>query len=317
MYQPTTRLLTVLELLQAHDVLSGTEIARHLDVDPRSVRRYVTSLQDLGIPVEGVRGRTGGYRLGPGRRLAPLILTDDQAVAVALGLGLLRHAGPAVDGPVVAAALARLGRVLPETLRMRVEALERSITYESGPASDRPDAALVARLSAAVDFRRRVAIRYRAEDGRETERELDPYGIAVVLGHWYVAGHCHLRRGVRTFRIDRIVELRQTAGSFVPPAGFGAIDHVTRGIATMPSRFMAEVRFAVPITVATARIPAAYALLEPEGEAATRARTPVDDPGAHARWLIGLGMPFVVISPPELRAALRALAVEIAVAGRD
>jgi predicted DNA-binding transcriptional regulator YafY len=311
MYQPTTRLLTVLEMLQAQDVVSGTAIARRLEVDRRSVRRYVVSLQDLGIPVDGVRGRYGGYRLGPGRRLAPLILTDDQAVAVALGLLGLRQAGPTFGSQDVDDALARLGRVLPEALRRRVDALGRAISFEPVAAADRPDGTLVARLSEAAIGGRRVWIRYRAADGRETERELDPYGIAVAIGHWYVVGRCHLRRGVRSFRIDRIAAIRPVPASFVAPAGFDVLAYLTRGIAAMPARYLADVRFPVEMTEVVGRVPAAYALFEAEGDVAVRSRVPTDDLALHARWLVGLGLPFEVIDPPELRAALHDLADDI------
>lgn len=311
MYQPTTRLLTVLELLQAQDLVSGAEIARRLEVDRRSVRRYIVSLGDLGIPVEGVRGRHGGYRLGPGRRLSPLILTDDQAVAVALGLLGLRQGGPAVGSDDVEAGLARLGRVLPESLRRRVDALRQAIVFEPVAAGDRPDGSLVARLSVAAVAGHRVWIRYRAADGDETERELDPHGIAVAIGHWYVVGHCHLRRGVRSFRIDRITAFREASASFVPPADPDVLAVVTRGLSTMPSRYVADVRFPVAMSEVVARVPAAYALFEAEGDRSIRSRTPADDLVAHACWLVGLGLPFEVIDPPELRTALRDLADEI------
>src|SRR5437667_5621266 len=119
MYFPTTRVLTVLELLQSHQRLSGPDIAERLEVNPRTVRRYVMMLQDLGIPVEAERGRYGTYRLMPGFKLPPLMLTEDEALAVTLGLLITRRMGVSVTAAPIEGALAKIQRVMPETLRAR------------------------------------------------------------------------------------------------------------------------------------------------------------------------------------------------------
>src|SRR5690349_6876803 len=194
-YSPATRLLAALEIMQARSSVTATELARRLAVEPRSVRRYVMMLQDLGIPVEATRGRYGGYRLRPGFKLPPLMLSDDEALAVTLGLlaaqGLgLGGAEPAVDG-----ALAKIERVLALALRERVRGLRED---------------WVSLFSAAAHNGQRVRMRYGPREGEESERALDPYGLVYRAGRWYVVGYCHLRRAVRVFRLDRVLAAAPT-----------------------------------------------------------------------------------------------------------
>jgi predicted DNA-binding transcriptional regulator YafY len=310
-YQPTTRLLTVLELLQARGSIGGTELAERLEVDRRSVRRYIVSLQDLGIPIEGVPGPGGGYRLRPGHRMGPLLFTGPEAIATTLGLLSLRRGGPAVDPATLAGALAKVERVLPADLQATVEALDRTLQLGSSREGSRPPADIVATAARAVHERRRLDLTYRAGDGAETRREVDAYGVAVTLGHWYVVGWCHLRRGIRSFRLDRVVHLEMGSMTFVPPAGFDALDHVTRGIATMPARFLVEVAFDAPMDAVARRVSPAYARLESMA-AGTLARYPADDLDMMAAYLVSLGLPFRVLAPTGLRDALRRLAERIA-----
>ena len=167
---PASRLLVLLELLQTQPLTTGREIADRLAIDPRTVRRYVATLQDLGIPVEGERGVGGGYRLRPGYRLPPLMLGDDEAIAVVLGLVAARRQGlNSADG-----ALAKIQRVLPEALRRRVEALETTLGFTMPATAGAPVAGeTVLLLADAIRGRRRVRVRYRSFAGEETERDDD------------------------------------------------------------------------------------------------------------------------------------------------
>ena len=307
MYQPTTRLLTVLELLQARGVMTGPELAALLEVDIRSVRRYIVSLQDLGIPVEGTRGPGGGYRLRPGHRTAPLLFTEPEAVATTLGLLALRARGPIVDAAAREGAIAKLERVLPAETRASVEAL-RDVVLDRPPDRTRPEAPIVALAAAASRRRERLHLVYRGHRAADTERDVDPYGVAVTLDHWYLVGWCHLRGDVRQFRLDRVVALTVTGERAAePPDGFDPLAFVTRGIATVPARHTAVVRFALPLADVVERIPLAYALFAEEADGVV-ARFPTDDLGAIARYLVGLGMPMALIGPDELRDTFRALA---------
>src|SRR6266853_872936 len=130
MYFPTTRVLTVLELLQSHPRLSGPELAERLEVNTRTVRRYITMLQDLGIPVEAERGRYGTYRLRPGFKLPPLMFTEDEALALTLGLLVARRLGLTAAAPAVEGALAKIERVLPAALRERVQAVQQTLVLD-------------------------------------------------------------------------------------------------------------------------------------------------------------------------------------------
>src|SRR4051812_35563685 len=149
MYQPTTRVLSVLELLQARGRLSGPELAERLEVDLRTVRRYITMLQDLGIPIEGERGRAGGYRLRAGFKLPPLMLSDEEALAVTLGLLVARRMGLTATAPAVEGAIAKIERVLPPDLRAQVGAVQQALVLDEWVPSDLPAPAVVLMLSQA------------------------------------------------------------------------------------------------------------------------------------------------------------------------
>src|SRR5213078_4802154 len=138
MYFPTTRVLTVLELLQSHQRLSGPDIAERLEVNPRTVRRYITMLQDLGIPVEAERGRYGAYRLRPGYKLPPLIFTEEEALALTLSLLVARESGVVPTAPAFAGVLAKVERVLPAATRAHIQAVEQTVAFEHGAALTAP-----------------------------------------------------------------------------------------------------------------------------------------------------------------------------------
>ena len=312
MYHPTTRLLTVLELLQAHTRLSGAELARRLEVDPRTIRRYVTMLQDLGIPVEAERGRHGGYRLRPGYKLPPLLFTEEEALAVTLGLLSARRLGLAAAAPAVEGALAKVERVLPEAVRGRVRAIQGTIGFtlpivEPAPA----DSATLATLGTAAQRSRRVWLRYRSWRGEESERLVDPYGLVFHRGRWYLAGHDHRRGGVRVFRVDRVLVAEVREEPFERPDGFDPVAHVQRSLAGVPWGWEVEVVLETTLAEARQRVPSTVAVLA-EGDGGVVLRAQASDLGAAARSLVALGWRFTVRRPPELRDALRRLAVEIA-----
>jgi len=301
--EPSARLLDLLELLQARPLTTGREIADRLEIDRRTVRRYVTALQELGIPVEGQRGVGGGYRMRPGFRLPPLMLTEDEAVAVVLGLLAADRLGADVDD-----ALTKLHRVLPDALRRRVEALEATLAFTDAAPSAAPvrgDTAL--RLAEAIRRRRRLDVRYRTYAGDESDRELSPLGLVVHSGRWYLAAFDHGRDDLRTFRVDRmsraaIAEEPATA----PPDGFDAVAEVSRSLARVPWDWEVEVLLDLTLDQAAQRIPATLAELI-ETEDGTLLRMRVGSLDWAARMLAGLGCPFAIQRPEELRESVRAL----------
>jgi predicted DNA-binding transcriptional regulator YafY len=312
MASPTSRLLELLELLQARPLTTGREIADRLEVDARTVRRYVGVLQGLGIPVEGQRGVGGGYRIRPGYRLPPLMLDNEEAVAVVLGLLATRESGREGAPDAVAGALTKINRVLPSTLRRQVEALEETLDFTTSTGSAPADAALVLLLADAIRRRRRLHTAYRSFSGEESERELSPYGLVVHSGCWYVVAHDHKRNDFRTFRVDRMWRTTLTEGSFVPPPdGFDAVAHLTHSLAGVPWRWQIEVLLDLPIDEAARRIPATLAEFADDADG-TLLRTRVNSLDWMASVLAGLGCGFTIREPVELRASVRALAKRLA-----
>ena len=312
MASPTSRLLELLELLQARPLTTGREIADRLGIDSRTVRRYIGVLQGLGIPVEGQRGVGGGYRIRPGYRLPPLMLGDEEAVVVVLGLLATRGSGADGSADAVDGALAKINRVLPSTLRRQVEALEETLGFTSTRGSAPADAAVVLLLADAIRRRRRLHTAYRTFSGEESERELSPHGLVVHSGRWYLAAHDHLRDDLRTFRVDRMWRTALLADAALPPPeGFDAVAHVTRSLASVPWTWEVEVLLDLPVDQAARRIPATLAELvdDPEG---TLLRMRVDSLDWMATVLAGLGCGFTIRRPDELRASVRALAEQLA-----
>ena len=309
--RPTTRLLALLEVLQSRDIVSGTELARRLEIDGRSVRRYIAMLAEIGILVETVRGPHGGYRLRPGPRIPPLLLTEEEAVTLALAFGSLPHLGVALAPETVTGLRAKLERTLSDRLRARVRALAASIALSPGPQMIPADGALLTTLGEAASGGRRVRLRYRSDEGAETLRLADPYGVARWSRAWYLVAYCHLRAGIRLFRLDRIAASEATAERFVSPAAFDAYAHVSRAMVEYPGRWAVDVRLDLPLAAARDSVIAPYGTLTADG-AGSCFRGRFDNLDGLARELVSLGCPFTVGEPPELRAALRRLAAEIA-----
>jgi predicted DNA-binding transcriptional regulator YafY len=306
-YSPTTRLLTVLELLQSYKQISGSEIARRLEVDARTVRRYIVRLQDMGIPVEAERGPYGTYQLERGFKLPPLMFTDAEAVALTLGLITIREFQFPVEVAAVEGALAKIERVLPETLLVQVRGLQEGITFNVSPPPTLLQNEFVAVLSAAVQQCRQVHLRYQSWGGEETERGFDPYGIVYNEGYWYTAGYCHLRQDLRTFRLDRIVALEAREETFERPEDFDVLAHVLKSIVSWPGTNQVEVFLETTLERAQEVIPPVMGTLEPTENGVIFRRS-----ASQLEWiahiLVSLDFPVRVLAPPELRDLLRQMA---------
>jgi predicted DNA-binding transcriptional regulator YafY len=313
MAQPTTRVLTVLELLQSRKQLSGPELAERLEVNVRTVRRYITTLQDLGFPVETVRGRYGAYRLRPGYKLPPLMFTNDEALAVVLSLLAAGRLGLGMAAPAVEGALAKVQRVLPATLRDRVQAVQASVVLAPDPPAPVPIPAqteVLVTLGNAVRETRRVHLRYRSFGAEDTERALDPYGLVCRAGRWYVAGYCHLRQGLRVFRLDRILDVALREERFERPADFDSLAEVERGIAQAPWGWEIEALLHTTLEEARERVPGTLGTVAatPQG---VLLRCSAESLDWMALVLARLGCAFTVRHPPELRTALTQLAARL------
>jgi predicted DNA-binding transcriptional regulator YafY len=307
MASPTARLLELLELLQAEPLITGSQLAARLDVDGRTVRRDVATLQRLGIPVEGERGVGGGYRIRPGYRLPPLMLSEDEAAVVVLGLAAARRLGlgEAADAD---GALAKIERVLPDALRRRVEALGDALGFTAAPVTGQPPAGETAlALAEAIRRSRRVRVEYRSAAGEASTRELSAYGLVVHRGQWYLSGHDHSRDELRTLRVDRIRVCTVLDAVAAPAAeGFDPVEHVTTALARMPWPLQVEVVLALPLATARMRVPPTLAELAADGDG-TRLVMGATSLDWAASFLAGLDCEFRVVGPPELRDSLRAL----------
>jgi predicted DNA-binding transcriptional regulator YafY len=316
-YRPTTRLLSMLELLQARGRMGGPELARRLEVGERTVRRYVAMLQEMGVPVEAERGRYGAYVLRPGFKLPPMMFTDEEALALALGLLSARRLGLSGAAPAVEGARAKLERVMPEGLRERVRTFEEVVVPATVVPADLPAGEVVVTLSAAVRERRRVRIRYRSGDSGETERAVDPYAVVQGDAFWYTFGYCHLRQAGRLFRLDRVLSVEVLGDSFELPPGFDSPQGVLDALADMrEDSWSVEVLLETTVAEARGQLPKMGVSLEETREGVLM-RSSTSDLAWMSRVLAGVSFPFVVREPPELREALRRLAAEIvALAGR-
>jgi predicted DNA-binding transcriptional regulator YafY len=307
---PTTRLLTMLELLQTYKRMSGPELAQRLEVGERTVRRYVTLLHDLGIPVEAERGRYGGYRLRPGYKLPPLMFTEDEALALVLGLLVVRQSGLAGTAADVEGALGKIERVMPDRLRARVRAVQQAVVLTGAARETRPAWAIIGALSEAAHRRQRVRLQYRSAPGDDTERLVDIYGVVSLEGVWYAVGFDHLRSDMRTFRVDRVVDAQVREETFTPPSDFNPLAHLEHALATRPGALPVEVLLETTLEEARRMIPATAATLEetPSGVLVRGQAEDAQDVATLAHILAGLGCSLVVRHPADLRDALRTLA---------
>jgi predicted DNA-binding transcriptional regulator YafY len=325
MTRPTAQVLTLLELLQSGGVRTTAELADRLRVDERTVRRYVDHLIDLDVPVESVRGRYGGYRLASGYRMPPLMLTDDEALAVLLGLVVVRRAGLiTATGTATETAAAKVRRVLPGRLAGRLEAVLESLTFTSvNREFPAPDTEVLLAVADAVRYHRPLSIRYTA-DGRRSERAFHAYGLVAHSGRWYVTGTDPRLGEDRTFRLDRITGARVLPGSFEPPAGLDPAQRVLSGFATAQYRHHVilrirgtaeQIRTVLPASVATV----AAAPPTPEDQQAWRWLR-VELRAERLDWLppllASLDLPFSIEQPDELRDAVGALADRLAASAR-
>ena len=311
MSHPTTRVLAVLELLQSHAQLSGAELAERVQVDRRTLRRYIAMLEEMGIPITTEQGRYGGYRLVPGYKLPPMMFTEDEAQALSLGLLAARGLGLADAAPAIESVQAKLDRVLSSAPKKTLAALRESVALQTGDARTHADSRLLRILSESAQQRMTAALRYRAADGAATSRDFDVYGLVFRTGRWYVVGLCHLRQGLRTLRLDRVAHAEITPRRFVRPDGFDASEYLSRAMATLPRAIPTEVWVQTDTDCAKREMTPALGIVEPEGTGVV-VKGSVDDLEWYARELMRLPFRFEVRAPYALHATVGRLARELA-----
>ena len=307
MYDPSMRVLTVLELLQAKERVSAPELAAKLEVSPRTVQRYVARLQDLGVPVSSTRGRGAAYRLRPSFRMPPLMFSAEEAFTVALGLHALQHIGLAALAPAVVGVETKLERILPKEIWGRTLALSAALQLEKQPWVQTVDAALITELAGAIEARLEIQMQYANYQRVSSQRTVQPLGLVRDNGVWFLAAFCLLRQDLRLFRADRIAQVRKTQVLFERPARFDVGDFTTERLQTTPAQFHTEVWLATsPETIRYELVPPRAKLTVEDGGMVLRYG--VNNLERHAARLLEFQCEIEVRSPPELTAAFALVA---------
>lgn len=305
---PTARALSLLALLQVRADWTAAQLAGRLAVTPRTVRRDMDRLRSLGYPVEASPGRSGGYRLGAGRNLPPLLLDDEEATAVALALRVATGSGDRL-GPTQEAAvraMVKLEAVLPPAARARVRAVRETTTTLLRTSSGVP-ADVVAELGSAIHQRVLVRFGYAARDGARSERRAEPHRLVTTGPRWYLMAYDLDRAAWRSFRVDRMSQLHVTTFRFRARPAPDPATYIQESISTAPYSLTIRVRVHQDIETLRQRI-GATARLTPVAPNRTVLEAGVDDLDLAARWLAGQGWSFDVLDPPELAGCLTELA---------
>lgn len=306
MSRPTVRALALLELLQSRRSASGAQLAQALEVDLRTLRRYIATLEEIGIPITASAGRYGGYQLVPGYKLPPLMFTDDEAVALAMGLVAARGLGLGRSMPAVASARSKLSRVMPEHLRARLTAVDQSVALDLTRPRVMIDEDVLGLLSAAAQERRRIHLHYRTLTDEKSQRDFDPYGLVYREGRWYAVGMCHLRKGMRSFRLDRIGAVTPVPASFERPPDFDALAYLKQSLANLPRTHRIEVFLATDLATAQRELLPSFGVLEWDGKGVLL-RGRVDELEWFASQLAALPFDFTIREPRALATAVSAL----------
>ncbi|MGX1365153.1 putative DNA-binding transcriptional regulator YafY [Streptomyces canus] len=315
---PTARALRTLEILQSRSAgVTADELAAGLGVTERAARRYIGILREAGIPVHSTRGPYGGYRLGRGARLPPVLFTQSEALGLVMAVLDGQPAAADLDADdLVATALGKVIRALPESVGREAAALREHASAAPDRHTSRPDPALTSTLVAASAVRQRVLLSYRSESGSEWEAEVDPWAVVVRYGRWYLLCHSHRADAIRTYRIDRVRAVRESAHGFEMPEGLDPVavleENLGRGWA-----FATRVVFDAPMDQVLPSIRPPMGRLEPSGEGCVLVGS-TRNPTMYAQeWLAQLPHAFRVEGGPELRAAMRALATRFSAAVTD
>jgi predicted DNA-binding transcriptional regulator YafY len=310
---PTARALRVLEILQARPGISAERLADRLGVTDRAARRYVAILREAGVPIDAERGPYGGYRLGRGLRLPPLVFTATEALGLVMAALDGHHAAADVDDPV-GSALGKILRVLPESVGRQATLMREHAAAAPDRVAARPDPATTSALVAAVAAQRRTRIGYRSASGRTHSFLVDPWAVVVRYGRWYLLCHAEHADAVRTYRVDRIGDVQQTDDPFAAPPDLDPVamleDHLGRGW-----EHATRVVVDAPIADVAPWVRPAMGRLTPLGEDRCVIEGSTNNPQMYAgEWLAALPFGLHVEGGPELRAAVTAVAERLAAA---
>lgn len=303
MEKPIHRVLTVLELLQAHPGLSGAELAERVGVERRTVRRYIVELEKLGVPIRAARGRDGHYALMPGYKLPPLMFNNDETLALSIGLRVARDLGLSHMTPAVASTQAKLDRVMPKALQKKIGNLNAVVSLDLRRPQAVSGSEFFAQITQCASAAQTISINYRAANGSVSEREVDPYGVGYLYGAWYLVGYCHTRRDLRSFRLDRVHGVSALPKSFGMPASFDVLKHLRESIATLGRNHAIVVVFDATVAAVQNAIPPSLGKITEQSDG-IRLDAQADDLVWFARELARLDLPFRIVKPKTLNTAL-------------
>ncbi|MGW6569036.1 helix-turn-helix transcriptional regulator [Streptomyces sp. NPDC054975] len=302
MLETSARLLRLLSLLQAHREWSGADLADRLGVTTRTVRRDVDRLRELGYPVNASPGTGGGYQLGAGAELPPLLLDDDEAVAVAVGLRTAAGQGVEGVGEASVRALAKLEQVLPGRLQRRVSTLNAFTVPMLRTPATQVDPAVLTELANACRDSERLRFEYRDHGGTATRRTVEPHRLVCTERRWYLVAWDADRADWRTFRADRI-DPKPPHGPRFPPREPPAEDlaaYVAKGISGAAYAAEATIRLHVPLAEAASAVGPMDGVLEPDGDGACLLRAGAGSLAGMVVHVLMLGFEFEVVAPREL-----------------
>jgi predicted DNA-binding transcriptional regulator YafY len=306
MANTATRLITLIMLLQRQPNQNATQLAQSLDVSVRTIQRYITMLDDIGIPVYAERGPYGGYALVRGYKMPPLIFTPEEAVAVYLGTRLLEEVWGRLYQEGARGALAKLDNVLPDEQRREVAwARQAVLAIGTNWADPNLSVSYLEQLRDAIRERRRVRMRYRGRSQQEPEqRDVDPYKLVSRWGWQYCIGYCHRRQNPRTFRLDRIIELEVLEQTFAEPVDFDLQDYLKTNPFFQPT-VRARLRFGPESAVVALDNRAYWESIEEQPDGAVVVTFAAPDLEAAAGMVLRIGFPAVIVEPVALRELVR------------
>lgn len=309
MIATSARLLELLSLLQARRQWTGAELAQRLEVGPRTIRRDVERLRGLGYPIQAAPGIAGGYRLGAGAAMPPLLLDGEEAVAIAVVLRTAASSGISGIEETAISALAKLEQLLPAPLRRRVSSLSAATVHYpvGGPVVS---AEVLARIAGAARDSERLQFGYRDYAGQRSRREVEPHRLVHTGRRWYLVAWDANRADWRSFRVDRIDPPLGAGKRFVPrkPPARDIAAYVAQSISRARDRYQAQIVLRAPLGALTERIPAAYGTLEAIDAHSCLLRVGSDWLAGLAVYVANLGVDFEVLEPPELVAEVAVLA---------
>jgi predicted DNA-binding transcriptional regulator YafY len=316
--ETSARLLRLLGLLQTHRDWTGTDLSDRLGVSTRTIRTDVERLRMLGYPVEAKPGVAGGYRLGAGASLPPLLLDDDEAIAVALGLRAAAGGSVAGIEEISLEALAKLEQLLPSRLRHRVEMMQAATVTVAGAGGPTVDIDVLTAIAAAIRATARLRFDYVNYDGDETRRDVEPHRLVNWGRRWYLVAWDHDRADWRTFRVDRLTPIVPTGPRFAPRElpEEDVATFVQRGAGSATWRTRARVLVHAPAEQVRPKLPPAVHV-EPAGDNRCLVEVGSDTPEILAIYICMLDVDFVVIDGPELAAVLEQMAARLLRAARS